>query len=188
MNSKITKYGAASFGAASLFATAISLGGGGGPSEVADASRAARRDRVVASLDRSLSGSPMGSSVDARSPFADAVETFLLSTRGDRFPTALEKLGSGDEPTGSTGSSPTDTDEDSVTITIPRQVTVTMPTYEGGRAPQVTPPTYKRGTDPAVEQDGRKVVIDPGQSGTWTAPDADPGELGTFTPPQVTVA
>lgn len=187
MNSSITKYGAASVGAVALFATALSLGGGGDLPKAGDASRLAESERAVSPLPRHLSRSFADAHPAARSRLVDDVETFLLTTSGHGVRWAMVTMNPSNESPDSPESSPTAPGAKSVTVTIPREVTVTLPEYEGGRDPWVTPPAYRPGTHPSVEQDGRRVVIDPGESGTWTAPTVDPGEPGAVTPPRLTI-
>lgn len=187
MNVRTTKYGAAGVGALTLFATALSLGGGADISSVAGTSRAAGRGAALAAPDHPSTSTP-GSLADLGTSLDRHHDRYWLRTHRIAVLPTMVTRGSSSEPSRPTGSSPTDPDSDSVSITIPHRVTVSMPGYESGRTPSVTPPSYEGGTAPSVVRDERRIVIDPGESGTWTAPGADPGKPGTFTPPQATVA
>ena len=187
MNPKTMKISAASLGTLTLFATALSLGGG--HPKVADAADAPRRDGAALAAPSSASRPTTGSS-DANTA-GQLDDTLVIAARHAQHQgarTALATMSTGSDGSESSGNAPASPDDiQSITVTVPHQVTVVMPSYEGGREPSVTWPTYEPGTDPSVEQDGRKIVVDPGESGTWTNPDVDPGESGTLTPPQVIV-
>ena len=183
---KNVKIGATGLGAAAtLFAAAFSIGGGGqaASGHIAGVSPAARSE-----VARCLHGCEPST---VRSAFG-VLRSIAVPGNASRTESGTTGvLGASAATSTDTASAPSlipqGSNADRITLKVPRRVTVILPNYEGGSPPRVTPPTYEAGSPPSVEHQGREITIDLGEPGSVTPPAVQPGEPGTFTPPGVII-